>query len=546
MPIESTHPTRKLTIVGGGIVGYLEAYFAYCEARKRNEYIRVTIHEKNAKLEETTTAHLVPSLTPDEILKLVNWQTFQDKVNTLFHEPYGMRVEDVDNVNDSEATKQFLKAVDHVTSQDTQATEQRTQLLFEMGQLSMTLWQELYVNADDAMQQILRDSNFHACAEPSLDELDQKAGYRVDLMCEQPNAVEKAMCLQLDYLSKGYRHCTLLSPEETKAHDPFLREFCDTYSEQNMMGQLVWKDNVAAILIPGGCIATPVFLPKLHDYLTDKMGTYVNSEGVEKNCFQVHFGRKVTHVAYEAQSLPYNMNGLGFFGSPDIKHNKHAYPQSSYVFCPGEAVGTLSALGFQEPAHARFAGASLTLTFALPATHKDEFVQLNQYMEIGLHGYGVAWQARREGETIFIGVGGTKAMYGEQEPHNHDAFAKHSHVLQLNIMNKVQPTLVSLALGRDTRGQNLSALDLAELKHQSIADVWVGSRAVAFDGFPTLGPLYHGPDIVENARCTTHLGCGGVSFSPAAALISQGAFREGPRAAVQEQVLQYGSSCRGN
>lgn len=46
------------------MIGYLEAYFAYCDARKRNERVRVTIHEKNSKLEEATTAHLVPSLTP--------------------------------------------------------------------------------------------------------------------------------------------------------------------------------------------------------------------------------------------------------------------------------------------------------------------------------------------------------------------------------------------------------------------------------------------------------------------------------------------------
>ena len=51
----------------------------------------------------------------------------------------------------------------------------------------------------------------------------------------------------------------------------------------------------------------------------------------------------------------------------------------------------------------------------------------------------------------------------------------------------------------------------------------VGLRALAYDGFPTLGFAYHNGRKVQNARITTHLGSGGASFGPAAAIISQAA-----------------------
>ena len=70
-PDLADYPKSKLTIVGGGIVGFLEAYYAYLEASRRGECVRVTIHDKNQTLKGTATAHIVPSLTPDEILSVV-------------------------------------------------------------------------------------------------------------------------------------------------------------------------------------------------------------------------------------------------------------------------------------------------------------------------------------------------------------------------------------------------------------------------------------------------------------------------------------------
>lgn len=58
-----TYPTKKLTIVGGGIIAAMRVYYAYQntvkQLKKTHEYadqntqtsqLRVTIHEKNQRL----------------------------------------------------------------------------------------------------------------------------------------------------------------------------------------------------------------------------------------------------------------------------------------------------------------------------------------------------------------------------------------------------------------------------------------------------------------------------------------------------------------
>lgn len=40
------NPSSKLTIVGGGIVAAMEAYYAYLEHRQENNPLRITINEK--------------------------------------------------------------------------------------------------------------------------------------------------------------------------------------------------------------------------------------------------------------------------------------------------------------------------------------------------------------------------------------------------------------------------------------------------------------------------------------------------------------------
>lgn len=83
-----SNPNDKVTIVGGGIVGALEAYFAYKEVKQQDKQIRVTVYDKNEYLSKTTTLNIVPSITSDEILSVVpRGAALVEKLWLLFSEP---------------------------------------------------------------------------------------------------------------------------------------------------------------------------------------------------------------------------------------------------------------------------------------------------------------------------------------------------------------------------------------------------------------------------------------------------------------------------
>lgn len=522
------YPSEKLTLVGGGIIGFLEAYYAYLDAKSRGERIRITIHEKNKFLQDTTTGHIVPSLTIDEILAVVpRGRELIEKLKYLFNERGGIRVDDVPFVNDSPAALKFIAAV-QVDGENEEAHRERTEILLALGKLSMELWQELYDQGDEEFKAIMNASNYNPCrplSDPEHPRLHD--GFRIDLIHKIPNAQDKAMAMQSDYLRMGYHDCKILSPKEAEDIDPALAGFCQDNSEFDVNGSLVWKNDATALWRPGGCIDTQVFLPKLRDYLAKNLGQYTNADGVEKDCFRIKFDKKLEEVKYRderSSSLPKHMNGLKFFEKEAVKYDKHRYERSDYVICPGEAVGTLDNLGFAEPAYARFAGPSLMLRIHLSADDLVNYANLNHCMEVHQKGVVLAWQAHMVENThqIFIGVAGTKAFYGNVEPNKDDAFAKDRNLLQLNMVNEVLPDLISRALSKDTKGMVLTQEDLDELERLGIADRWVGSRGVAFDGFPTVGPLHsveHG--LIANARTTTHAGSGGVSFGPVLVKLSR-------------------------
>jgi len=165
-------------------------------------------------------------------------------------------------------------------------------------------------------------------------------------------------------------------------------------------------------------------------------------------------------------------------------------------------------------------------------------------MEVHQEGVVLAWQARFRDNKIFIGVAGTKAFYSDQKPHKDQAFAKNRNLLQLNMVNDVLPEFISLALGKNTKGQKLNESDLKYLEDNKLANRWVGTRAVAFDGFPTVGALYHSDSKVSNARCTTHLGSGGASFAPAAVTVSRSSVHEQASDNLIQDVIKYGDSRR--
>ncbi len=326
------------------------------------------------------------------------------------------------------------------------------------------------------------------------------------------------------------------------ALNPFLADFCKSHSEISRSGELVWKNDSLALYSPGGCLDTGIFLPKFYAYLEKIMGTYINKAGIQKNCFRLKFARNVNKIIYHADNV--QITGLKY--NQTIKTNTHPYILSEYVFCPGEAVGTLKGLGFMEPSCAGFAGAALKLNIPVATAKLKQYTKFNHCMEVSREGVVLAWQAKLHDNKISIGVGGTKAFYADKKPHKDEAFAKDRNLLQLNIINDILPKCISLALQKNTAYQELHFTDLEALEKLGIAKRWVGRRAVAYDGFPTLGSIYNTKGRITNARCTTHLGSGGVSFAPAAVLFSRSTLTKNPNPDIfAQQVIACADSRRG-
>ncbi len=514
-------PETEVTIVGGGIAGALHAYHAHREALKSGTKVCVTICEKNSSYAGTTAANIAPSLTPDEILSVVpRGKALVEKLQIPFNQPGGIRVNDVAGVNSSKAAHHFIEQAE-IYSHDVVGYQERTKTLLSLGKMSMDLWQTMYDEADPELKAILVASNFNPCRE--VTKKDTKVlhdGYRIDLIYNIPNAADRAQGMKADYEGLGYQNCTTLSPSEVMTIDPFLSDFCKNHATSDATGTLQWHNDSIALWRPGGCLDAKVFLPKFYEYLKKAMGTYKDQSGNVQDCFQILYGKEVQKVELKQVEGKTVITSLTF-GDGAQKHNDDTCKDCSYVFCPGEAVGTLNKLGFKEPAYARFAGASLLLSIPVPADKVEEYSAFNHCMEVHQEGVVLAWQARFVDGKIFIGVAGTKAFYGDQNPTKDQAFAKDRNLLQLNMVNDVLPEFISLALGRNTKSQKLDQADIDSLEQKGIAKRWAGTRAVVFDGFPSLGTAYKADGTeIDNALVTTHLGSGGVSFGPAAVAVS--------------------------
>lgn len=539
--MRNRQPNTKLTIIGGGIVGYFEAYFAYLDALEQNTQVKVTIHEKNASINDTTVMHLVPNLTPAEIVGVIpSGDEFLNKLDIPFDQPGGLRVDDVPKINDSPLASAFKRAVLQAGHDSA-----RHENLLILGQKSMDFWQALFEHGDDELKSILIASHFHPCKERTKAQRELNDGYRIDLTFNYPDADKRAQQVLQEYIAMGYQDCRVLSPVEVCVMDPHLANFCADHSFIDVAGVRQWQQDAIAIWRPGGCIDTKIFLPLFHDYLSKVMGYYLDKHGYLKNCFKVNYDRHVESVVYENKNNQSHITGLTFFGSPAIKRDKQHYHVSEYVFCPGENVGTLRKLGLQEPDAVRIAGASLILRIPLTPAQCNVYENFNHYMSVFSAGVSTAWQARLVDHHIVIGMGGSKAFYGDQEPKLYDDFAVSRAVTFLNMMNEVLPDMVSIALQRPTRGVNLTMADLTALEKAGMATRWVGSRAVAYDGHPTLGAVYHDGEPIKNARCTTHLGSGGNSFAPAAVYVSRhhATVTHGV-GDLTEEVLKYADSRR--
>jgi glycine/D-amino acid oxidase-like deaminating enzyme len=101
--------SSKTSIVGGGIVGALESYYAYKDAQKEDKKICVMVYEKGHSLDVSSTGisstntsyNIVPSLTIDEILSVVpRGSELVEKLAVLFSQPGGIRVDDVSGIHE--------------------------------------------------------------------------------------------------------------------------------------------------------------------------------------------------------------------------------------------------------------------------------------------------------------------------------------------------------------------------------------------------------------------------------------------------------------
>jgi len=549
LPLEDPVNSR-MCVIGGGISAAMESYYAHQDALKKGKKICVTVYEKGGsfiaspgeELSANTACNIVGSLTTDEILSIVpRGSELVEKLSILFSEPGGIRVDDVPGANDSEAALRFKQSVAFYASDPNH--NDRTMSLLMLGKKSMGLWQEIYEEGDEELKAIFRASNFHPCHEPS--KIDKKMlhdGYRIDLLYGIQDAEKRALKMKADYDSIGYRNCAILTPDEVEALDPFLADFCSDHSYRDPLLGRIWNRDCVALWRPGGCLDSGVFIPKFYDYLKKAMGQYIDGEGKTQDCFQYHFNKEATGVEFASDPKGLRVAGLHFAdGTSQVENLTESIVQ--YVFCPGEAVGTLHSLGFNEPDYAAFAGPSLLLSIPLRDDQIDQYRNFSHCMEVHKEGITLAWQARLRDRSIFIGVAGTKSFYGDKRPKIDEEFAKNRHSVQINMINDVLPEFISLAQGVDTRGKILSEDELSSLVDAAIARRWVGRRAVAYDGYPTLGSLYRGDLKVANARCTTHLGSGGVSFSPGAVFMSRLADQEIQDPFV-EKILKYSDSRR--
>lgn len=533
-----------LVIVGSGIATAIDSLYAYIDSVINKTSLQITMFEKSSSVDQSAATQIAPSLTPDEIMSVIpRGSALVEKSRILFSLPGGIRVDDVPGIHRTDVTHRFQEQA-QLYSMDDAGHQQRSQDLLLLGKMSMDLWQQLYNQADAELQAIFKASNFNACYESVQTTKSLHQGYRIDLIYDIANAQARAEGMKADYQSLGYASCAILTPAQVMELDPALTSFCKDHADVDDQGVMHWHNDCTALWRPGGCLDVSVFIPKVYAYLEKKMGTFVDAQGVEQNCFQVHCSCNVTGV-----QTGMNDAGQTVIQGLQINNDQLFYPSSddqvSYLFCPGQDVGTLHSFGFAEPTYAGFAGAALKLTIDIPEGKLADVAHFNHCMEVHQEGVVLAWQARLRNGKIFISVAGTKAFYADQIPQKTQAFAVNRNILQLNMINNVLPEFVSWAFGRDMRGQVLTEQDLDDLERAGIAQRWVGLRGVAYDGFPTLGYLYKDGMPVVNGRCTTQLGSGGVSFAPAAAYMSRAVFNP----ALQndefvQRILTFGSSAR--
>jgi hypothetical protein len=534
---------KDLVVVGAGIVGLMEVYYAHRHAvQNKQQPLRVDVFEKGSSLLASTACHIAPSLTCDEVLSVVpRGDSLVKAMSIPFHQPGGIYV-NISSVIESLAARRFLSAANGYGYN--RQYSQHTQSLLQLGKVSMEEWDRIYREADPVLKDIFRRSNYSPSLEVAADEKALGKGYRVDVLYEIPEALAHASRMRDTYQQQGYLNSRILTPEQTVDIDPSLADFVTQHSHI-VSGERVWHSNSVALWRPGGRLDAKVFIPEFAKYLQSIMGSCESENKQKQNCLQFHFYKEAVKAQYAMRDGQWLVESLQFKDGTFFGSAAH-----SYVFAPGEAVGTLEKLGFHEPASAAFAGSSLTLKIPLSDNEIDFYRSFNHAMEVHKVGIVLAWQARLmdapRNKHIKISVGGTKAFYGSGNPLLAEHFAQNRHTLQLQMIVDVLPQILEkfVDVKRPVRFD-----DVESLEKKGLLTRWVGKRAVAYDGIPTMGRLYanfkNRSYVVANARCTTHLGSGGVSFAPAAVLVSrQDDLEPALRDSFAAKILDMSSSMR--
>lgn len=500
--------------IGGGIVGTMHAVLVCEDANARGIPISYTLLEawqKDVYLRETTGAVIMASKTKDEGACVVPPASKLKAAMKQRFDEGGIRVDDVPGVNDSQNALRFMRCVE-ILDKDKAGEAERTEALLMFGSFGMKLWANFYDRASPKLRRILDDANNKPCGSYTG---EQKLGngYRIDPITNVTNALNIAKAKMADYEKLGDDQCEILSPDKTMGLDPALTEFVMMHSEVNDTAERVWHSDSVALWRPGGCVDGRVLLPTLHKYLEEE------TEGR----FQIQFGRKVTGVRYDAASADTRILGLEFAGG-----DYQEYPDARFVFCPGEAVGTLASLGFQAPVDGGFGGASLKLM--IPISEDMVFPRdvdhcMEAHIGPGLGGPEVdvvlPFQTRvieQDGkEFLSVGVAGTKAWYDLVKPQLTDEFVQVRTFHQAQIIEKILPWAMRMArkaTGLSEEGA-LTKAGLDALEAAGIAKKRAGVRSVVPDCLPTLADLYQAisGNKVLNAIVATHFGSGGVSYA---------------------------------
>lgn len=495
----SVSTMAKRIIIGGGHIGIMNALIA-----DQKGEIEVDIYTKNAAVTESTAGNIWNSHTSNEMKSVIPSSSEMPAKLSIRFDEGGILAPDIKKALTEPSAQRFINAVKKFGA-DKKTQDLIDDMLSEMGAKGMSLWKAFSDNANPNLGSKLKEANFNPCCDSDGARCGQLyQGYRIDLMYGFLDPQKNADELIAELQKAGYKYSSTLAPDEVIQRDPSLTKFVESHSTGQSPHRR-WDDNTIAVWRPGGCLDTERFLPNGITYLKSNM----------KERFNIHYNKEVVTVNFANHSSgELVITGLGFKDGAGISFEN---PEDiRFDFIPGESVGTLEKLGFDESPYAGFAGCSLKLEVDI--SHRPELLEkyknFKHHMEVHKPGIVLAWQARNRDGKLFIGGAGTKAFYGPIEPKPGDMFTSNN-LKQLQMFRDVLPDIVALALdvAVEKLPEQMTQQHLDTLVETGKATRWVGRRSLRYNGMPSVGFVYHKGKKVRNGTTITHAGSGGGSFS---------------------------------